>query len=301
MRSCNLSGQFKQNQQCRRSQHVILSSRRKDQIYNHVVYCRASSENNGRKLDVQDSKEEGSDRKSNLALDTRARSFAKGVNELGINPEFLLAKDLGFDSVESMKGKLSEEYVTKSIEKLLARAEELEREKNERNSMFQAGKIYYERGMYRESVRSLEDALIAEGALSPLGGEIQMWLALAYQAVGEEKKCIDTYKFLETNHPLPAVRKQAADLRYIMEAPKISLKPDEKVSIPVFDDIDRNIPKAKANRPIRPRIKTQNKKKKTWDEEFWDSYSPPGPLKNRYVWIAASIVGLGLAWYSTQL
>ena len=287
-------GQFNQRWQCGRSGHVMVFPRR---IHGTLIHCYSASDDSGRRIDVEDA-----DRKSQPALDTRARSFAKGVHTLGIDPEVLLAKELGFDSVEGMKRKLSQEYVTKSIEALLSRAEELEREKNERNSMFKAGTLYYERGMYRESVKSLEDALVAEGALSPLGGEIQMWLALAYQAVGQEQKCIDTYKFLESNHPIHAVRKQAADLRYIMEAPKISLKPEEKVSIPVFDDIDRNIPKSKSNRPTRPRMamQTKKKKKKTWDEEFWDSYSPPGGLKNRYVWIAGCIVGLGLAWYSTR-
>lgn len=266
----------------------------------HKIYATSPEQNDGANLEIRDTKEDVGDRNSNFVLDNHARSFAKGVKDLGMDPEVLLSKDLGFASVESMKSKLSEEYVSKSIQKLLSRAEELEQEKNARNSLFRAGKLYYERGMYKESVKAFEDALVAEGALSPLGGDIQMWLALAYQAVGLEKKCIETYKFLESNHPLPAVRKQAADLRYIMEAPKISLKPEEKVSIPVFDDIDRNDPKSKGNRPIRPRIKKQQKKK-TWDEEFWDTYSPPRTLRNRYVLIAACIVSLGLAWYSTVL
>lgn len=33
---------------------------------------------------------------------------------------------------------------------------------------------------------------------------------------------------------------QAADLRYIMEAPKLELSPDEKVQIPVLDDLEPN-------------------------------------------------------------
>jgi tetratricopeptide (TPR) repeat protein len=293
---CKPAIQFKHHWQYGRSHHGTLLTK---PLHTRLIHY-SVSDNNGRNLDVQETEAGDVDRKANLALDTRARSFAKGVKEMGIDPEVLLAKDLGFDSVEGMKRTLSDEYVSKSIEKLLSRADELEREKNERNSMFQAGKLYYERGMYKESVKALEQALVAEGALSPLGGDIQMWLALAYQAVGQEKKCIDTYKFLESNHPVPAVRKQAADLRYIMEAPKISLKPDEKVSIPVFDDLDRNVPKSKSNRPTRPRMQSQKKKKKTWDEEFWDSYTPPGPLKNKYVWIASCIVGLGLAWYSAR-
>eukprot|EP00889_Picochlorum_renovo_P003089 jgi/Picre1/30119/NNA_005488.t1 len=95
------------------------------------------------------------------------------------------------------------------------------------------------------------------------------------------------------------MRKQAASLRYIMEAPKLELSPEEKVSIPVLDDIDRN--QTKSNRPIRPKIKKIEKRKKTWDEEFWDSYSPPKYLRNRYVIAASIIVSIGLAWYSSVM
>lgn len=45
-----------------------------------------------------------------------------------------------------------------------------------------AGKLAYERGRYQESVVLFEKALNDEGWMSRLGGEIQLWLALAYQA-----------------------------------------------------------------------------------------------------------------------
>ena len=86
----------------------------------------------------------------------------------------------------------------------------------------------------------LEGALNEEGPFTPLGGEIQLWLALAYQAVGRETDCIDMYKAVEKTHPLTSVRRQAAGLRYIMEAPKLELAPDEKVSIPLLTDLDPN-------------------------------------------------------------
>jgi tetratricopeptide (TPR) repeat protein len=232
-------------------------------------------------------------------IDETARAFSLRVNQAGLDPELALSKELGFDSVTAMKASLSEDYVVKMIDKLLARAEELEREKEEKSRLFSAGKQYYERGQYIKSREALEMALVREGALSPLGGEIQLWLALAYQANGQEDKCIDTYKFLESNHPLPSIRKQAAGLRYIMEAPKIKLRDDEKVQIPVFDNLDRNLGN-KTNRPIRPRTSPKKQRKKTWDEEFWENYTPPGgSLRNRYVIVAAVIVAMALAWYST--
>ena len=51
--------------------------------------------------------------------------------------------------------------------------------------------------------------------------------------------------------------------------------------------------------PRRPPAKRAEPK--SWDEEFWDSYSPPKYLTNRYVWAAGTLVMLYLAWYSAQL
>jgi hypothetical protein len=44
-----------------------------------------------------------------------------------------------------------------------------------------AGKRAYEKGLYQDSVRYFEKALNEEGWMSRLGGDIQLWLALAYQ------------------------------------------------------------------------------------------------------------------------
>lgn len=203
-----------------------------------------------------------------------------------------------------------------------------------------AGKKAYERGQYENSVSFLEQAVEKAGKATILGGEAMMWLALAYQvgssrpgeggrggcvaaggrrwhccvwvlthcavcclftqACGREQECIDTYKWLEDNHPVPKVcaggqhllraqqsvkqqrgpntpvrvctplhpntpvcvrvhpssaphpplcvcapllhpsqvKKQAADLRYIMEAPKMELSPEERVTIPLLQTDD---------------------------------------------------------------
>ena len=122
------------------------------------------------------------------------------------------------------------------------------------------------------------EALESEGDLSPLGGEIQLWLALAYQvrlsrkapelqikkpatsyilpitsspcispihaltqACGKQLECIELYKSIEKNHPLPKVKRQAAELRYIMEAPKLRIGPDERVKLPILEDQSRYV------------------------------------------------------------
>lgn len=43
------------------------------------------------------------------------------------------------------------------------------------------------------------------------------------------------YKALENTHPNPSIKRQAANLRYILEAPKLKLGPDERVSLPLLE------------------------------------------------------------------
>lgn len=56
-----------------------------------------------------------------------------------------------------------------------------------------------------------------------------------FQACGRSEDCIELYKYLEVAHPSRRLQKQAYELRYIMEAPKLELSPDERVSIPLIE------------------------------------------------------------------
>lgn len=63
---------------------------------------------------------------------------------------------------------------------------------------------------------------------------------MAYEAVGRHNDCIALYKRLEGGHPNKILRRQAADLRYILEAPKLKISSDEMVKIPLIEkDFDR--------------------------------------------------------------
>ena len=59
------------------------------------------------------------------------------------------------------------------------------------------------------------------------------------QACGREQECIQVYKNVEQTHPNKAVKKQAAELRFIMEAPKLQLRPEERISLPLLENLDR--------------------------------------------------------------
>lgn len=216
----------------------------------------------------------------------------------GTDADDLVAQQLGAGSASQLTD-TQDRYKDKIKAKLEERAEELRREREARAAKFTAGKAAYARGQYPTSVTLLEAALEEAGPFSQLGGEVQMWLALAYQACGREEDCIAMYKTVEKTHPVPAIRRKAAGLRYIMEAPKLELGADEKVSIPVLTDLDPN--RGGRAPPPRPRVQPRQEKPKTWDEEFWANYEPPKYMRSKYVWVAAAAVTAWLAWYSAGL
>ena len=56
-----------------------------------------------------------------------------------------------------------------------------EEEKAARYREFTLGKLAYAKGEYPTSIQYFIAALDREGPFSPMGGEIQLWLALGYQ------------------------------------------------------------------------------------------------------------------------
>ena len=65
----------------------------------------------------------------------------------------------------------------------LQRARELQKEADASNLLFVAGRKYYERGNYEDATMLFVQALKEQsgGGDSRLGGDIQLWLGLAYQ------------------------------------------------------------------------------------------------------------------------
>ena len=59
------------------------------------------------------------------------------------------------------------------------------------------------------------------------------------QACGREAECIQLYKSVEQGHPVKKVRNQAANLRFILEAPRLTINPEERVKIPVMGKAER--------------------------------------------------------------
>lgn len=57
---------------------------------------------------------------------------------------------------------------------------------------------------------------------------------MAYEANNRHADCIALYQQLEKRHPSVSIRRQAADLRYILQAPKLKISQEEMVTIPLI-------------------------------------------------------------------
>ncbi|GAB2280511.1 hypothetical protein Dimus_015138 [Dionaea muscipula] len=148
------------------------------------------------------------------------------------------------EKAEELRGKVEEEnralgIVETEEEKTIRVRKELEKvakEQAERRGtaklMFELGQKAYERGVYKRSIEYFEAALTIIPRATMFGGEIQIWLAMAYAANNRQADCINLYTQLEARHPYVSIRRQAADFRYIMQAPKIKINPDEMLTMP---------------------------------------------------------------------
>ncbi|XP_042496362.1 uncharacterized protein LOC122075408 [Macadamia integrifolia] len=100
--------------------------------------------------------------------------------------------------------------------------------------MFELGQKAYGKGMYGRAIEFLEGALTIIPRPTLFGGEIQIWLAMAYEAKNRHADCIALYQQLEKQHPCVSIRRQAAELRYILQAPKLKISAEEMVTIPLI-------------------------------------------------------------------
>ncbi|KAJ8548365.1 hypothetical protein K7X08_030834 [Anisodus acutangulus] len=122
------------------------------------------------------------------------------------------------------------EGVRRELEKVAK--EQAERRKTAQ-LMFDLGQKAYG-GMYGRVTEFLEGVLTIIPRPTLFGGEIQIWLAMANEANNRHADCIDLYKQLERKHPSISIQRQAAELRYILQAPKLKISQEEMVTIPLI-------------------------------------------------------------------
>ncbi|OQU89004.1 hypothetical protein SORBI_3002G132400 [Sorghum bicolor] len=201
-------------------------SRNRDDRRGHVPRFAASA-SGGRDEPGELAEDEAQRKREREAELNRRLKEAEEMEELERTAEQLQSQAAAEAPEESEEEK--RERVRRELQKV---AKEQAERRETAKQMFELGQRAYGKGMYGRSIEFLEAALTIIRPSSLLGGEIQIWLAMAYEANRRHKDCIALYKELESTHPMINIRRQAAELRYILEAPKLKISNDEVVTIP---------------------------------------------------------------------
>jgi tetratricopeptide (TPR) repeat protein len=162
---------------------------------------------------------------------------------------------------------------------------------------YQAGRTAFERGEYRKAVQSLESANASVQPMTRFGGEVQIWLVTAYEALGQRSDALALCREV-SRHPDLQIRKQGRRLLYILEAPRLTTRPEWLTQIPdlttLSDRDGRDRTAAGTIPPPKPPEKPAFQLETVVD---------PAQVKtqdNRFVWVAlmaATLLLGGLLWF----
>lgn len=223
--------------------HRGVRGRKANSKFNEVDYESSSDEDNGNGYgddeDIDDERKKRLDWEKEMRMRVKEiedmRELEKKAEELQSRGEEDDGESGDEDESESERTEETEEEKRMRVRREL---EKVAKEQAERRKMaqlmFDLGQRAYGKGMYGRSIEFLEGALTIIPRPTLFGGEIQIWLAMAYEANNRHKDCIDLYQKLERSHPSVSIRRQAKDLRYILQAPKLKISQEEMVSIPLI-------------------------------------------------------------------
>lgn len=281
-----------------RERHV---NKRKSKV-NEVEYENSSDDENGNGNGFED--ELGDDDGFNWEKEMRRRvKEIEDMRELETKAEELqyeADQEYGDDDTNGEPNEETEEQKRMRVKKEL---EKVAREQAERRKtaqlMFDLGQKAYGRGMYGRAIEFLEGALTIIPRPTLFGGEIQIWLAMAYEANNRHADCIALYQQLEKKHPSVSIRRQAKELRYILQAPKLKITQEEMVTIPIigssydsyaatWTDKDKD-----TNRRMSGSTTNQLPSNKDYLADFLVWKPPVGFEKNRAFWVSFTLwIGL---------
>ncbi|CAJ1940199.1 unnamed protein product [Sphenostylis stenocarpa] len=194
-----------------------------------VARGKSNSEKNGVEFDSDEEEEE-----EGGGLEDWETKMRRRVRELEARMELEKKAEELQSRVEEGDEETEEEKrmrVRKELEKV---AKEQAERRATAQLMFDLGQKAYGKGSYGRAIEFLEAALTIIPRPTLFGGEIQIWLAMAYEAHNRHKDCIALYQQLEKTHPSVSIRRQAAELRYILQAPKLKITQEEMVTIPLI-------------------------------------------------------------------
>ncbi|MGB3652463.1 MAG: tetratricopeptide repeat protein [Rivularia sp. (in: cyanobacteria)] len=154
---------------------------------------------------------------------------------------------------------------------------------------YRNGKAAFENGKYSQAVEELEKACALLARNTSLGGEVQIWLATAYEAAGRNTEAIAVCEQLK-NHPYPDTSTEAKRLQYILKAPKLERPKEWMTEIPDLGTLSDNESKIR----LAATPKKSLAPLETEEMEIID-LSQVNTQDNRFIWLALIIIAMTLA------
>ncbi|KAI9169374.1 hypothetical protein LWI28_011407 [Acer negundo] len=270
----------------------VVARGKSNSKFNAVDFDAASSdEDNG------NGDEEGEEEEVKYDWEKEMRKRVKEIEEMRELEK--KAEELQSKADDDGEGEPKEETEEQKKMRVRRELEKVAKEQAERRAtaqlMFELGQKAYGKGMYGRAIEFLEGALTIIPRSTLFGGEIQIWLAMAYEANNRHKDCIALYKQLEMKHPSISIRRQAADLRYILQAPKLKISQEEMVSIPLigssYDSYAATWTDKYKDSDQRRTGSTTNQLPSSRDilGDFLVWQPPAGLEKNRAFWVALTL------------
>jgi tetratricopeptide (TPR) repeat protein len=224
--------------------------------------------------------------------------------EAGAETDVLVAKALGYDSMKDVP-EAQKIYAEKIAEKLESNAKTLRGEILAATKLYDGGVYAYSRGLYIDAVKYFDAAAEETSETSLLGGKIQIYKAIALDACGRGEQALEIYKYLVAVHPERSVKKQAEELKFILEAPKMEIAANERVEVPLLKNPDAYVPYSdKWSSSAKSKSGASGKRReKSLEAEYGGEAPEPYDYTTKYKYqiIAGCVIAIGLAWYSTTL
>ncbi|KAA8529627.1 hypothetical protein F0562_034273 [Nyssa sinensis] len=276
------------------------SSESDKETRNHRIGYRAKANSKVNAVDFEgssddDSNGNGFDDEEESTFDWE-KEMRKRVKEIEEMRELERKAEELQSRMEDTEGEGKEETEEEKRMRVRKELEKVAKEQAERRKtaqlMFELGQKAYGKGMYGRAIEFLEGALTIIPRPTLFGGEIQIWLAMAYEANNRHADCIALYRQLEQKHPSVSIRRQAADLRYILQAPKLKISQEEMVTIPLigssYDSYAGTWSDKYKDRDQRRTVSTTNQLPSTRDYlgDFLVWRPPIGLEKNQAFWVA---------------
>ena len=158
--------------------------------------------------------------------------------------------------------------------------------------LYQEAVSDFESGNYQQAIALLERARALAILESRLGGDILVWLANSYDAIGKTEEAIAMCRSLK-KHPVGDIRKSARYMLGILTAPPLSKLEGVTSEVPILQSPDTYQPKPAA-RKTNP-----NSSKKPFREVSLEKPNTDNSNGiNNFLWLAIAIFLVILTYFA---